>query len=172
VESQHQSQCGVARAVDILESACDSNLLRFASETESSNPTRSTIQSVSFRAHQRIAEKVRACAASGAYLESQQHVSRPSIPGLPREGRSIASNPVAELRTRYCVSSSEAILHALVAREPTEGWKPKDGRRCCMSSPVCRWQFSSPRVLSVRARLLQRSRYGPAGEPAGTIPAD
>ena len=36
---------------------------------------------------------------------------------LVREG-SIASNPVAELRTKYCVKGSETILRALLAPEP------------------------------------------------------
>jgi integrase/recombinase XerD len=46
---------------------------------------------------------------------------------LVQEG-SIASNPIAELRTRYCVNSSEAILRALLAAEPDRAleavWQP------------------------------------------------
>lgn len=38
---------------------------------------------------------------------------------LVREG-SIASNPIADLRTEYCVNSSQAILRALLASEPDQ----------------------------------------------------
>ena len=41
-----------------------------------------------------------------------------SIPRLPRAGRIDRQQSVAELRTRYCVNSSETILRALLAPEP------------------------------------------------------